>query len=36
MQMLNVHNPPDDEIDAIIEGLREGSVALPDFRARLG
>jgi hypothetical protein len=36
MQMLDVHNPSDDEIDAIITGLREGTVEVPDFRARLG
>jgi hypothetical protein len=36
MQMLDVHNPSDDEIDAIITGLREGTVEVPDFRERLG
>jgi hypothetical protein len=36
MQVLDVENPGEDEIDAIITGLREGSVAVPDFRERLG
>jgi hypothetical protein len=36
MQMLDVQNPSDAEIDAIITGLREGTVEVPDFRERLG
>jgi hypothetical protein len=36
MQMLDVRNPSDEEIDAIITGLREGTVEVPDFRERLG
>lgn len=36
MQMLGVHNPPDEEIDAIVRGLRDGSVPVPNFRERLG
>ena len=36
MQMLDVDNPSDEKIDGIIAGLRDGSVAVPDFRQRLG
>jgi hypothetical protein len=36
MQALGVHNPGDEEIDAVIAGLREGTVEVPDFRERLG
>lgn len=36
MQMLRTADPPDEEIDALIAGLRDGSVSVPDFRTRLG
>ena len=36
MQMLQTSNPAEEEIDALISGLREGSVAVPNFRERLG
>jgi hypothetical protein len=36
MQMLDVNNPPEEEIDALIGGLRDGSVPVPNFRERLG
>ena len=36
MQVLGVENPPDEKIDAIISGIRDGSVELPNFRERLG
>jgi hypothetical protein len=36
MQMLDVDNPSDEKIDAIVQGLRDGSVAVPNFRERLG
>jgi hypothetical protein len=36
MQALDTANPSDEEIDAIIEGLKDGNVAVPDFRERLG
>lgn len=35
MQMLETSDPPDEEIDALIVGLRDGSVPVPDFRTRL-
>jgi hypothetical protein len=33
MQALGVANPPDEEIDALIRGYRDGSLELPDWRA---
>ena len=36
MQVLDVDNPPDEKIDGIIAGIKDGSVVLPDFRQRLG
>jgi hypothetical protein len=36
MQMLGTHNPPDEEIDALLAGLKDGSIPVPDFRERLG
>jgi hypothetical protein len=36
MQALGVTSPPDDEIDALIRGLRDGSIALPNFHERIG
>jgi hypothetical protein len=36
MQTLGVRNPPDEEIDAIIRGLRDGSVPIPNFKERIG
>jgi hypothetical protein len=36
MQMLDVDNPSDDAIDAIITGIKNGSVEVPNFRERLG
>jgi hypothetical protein len=36
MQVLDVEDPSDESIDAIITGLRDGTVDVPDFRARLG
>jgi hypothetical protein len=36
MQALGVHNPSDEEIDAIVRGLRDGSVPIPDFKERIG
>jgi hypothetical protein len=35
MQMLRVSEPSDAEIDALIAGLRAGTIPLPDFRERL-
>jgi hypothetical protein len=35
MQLLGVDDPPDEQIDALITGMRDGSVAVPDFRQRL-
>jgi hypothetical protein len=35
MQAIGVEDPPDEEIDALIRDLREGRVAVPDFRERL-
>jgi hypothetical protein len=35
MQMLGTGNPPDSEVDAVIAGIRDGSVEIPDFRKRL-
>jgi hypothetical protein len=36
MQMIQVDDPSEEEIDAIVHGLRDGSVPVPDFRQRLG
>jgi hypothetical protein len=36
MQMIGVNDPPDAEIQAIIAGLKEGSIEVPDYRKRLG
>jgi hypothetical protein len=36
MQALGTPDPPDAEIDAIIAGLKDGSLAVPDYRERLG
>jgi hypothetical protein len=36
MQMLGTHNPSDEEIDAVVAGLRDGSIKVPDFRERIG
>jgi hypothetical protein len=35
MQLLGVDDPADEQIDALITGMRDGSVAVPDFRQRL-
>jgi hypothetical protein len=36
MQALGVASPPEEEIDALIDGLRDGSIPLPDFKQRIG
>jgi hypothetical protein len=36
MQVLEVENPADQQIDAIVRELRDGTVTVPDFRRRLG
>jgi hypothetical protein len=36
MQLLKTSDPPDEEIDALIAGLKEGSIETADFRSRLG
>jgi hypothetical protein len=36
MQVLGVNDPDDAEIDALIDGLKSGSVEVPDFRERIG
>jgi len=36
MQLLGVNDPDDSEIDALIAGLRDGSIEVPDFRERIG
>jgi hypothetical protein len=36
MQLLRTSDPPDEEIDALIAGLKEGSVEMANFRERLG
>ena len=35
MQVLGCHDPDDDEVAALIEGIKDGSVAVPDFRERI-
>jgi hypothetical protein len=35
MQLLDVNNPSDEEVDGIIAGIKDGSIAVPDFRERL-
>jgi hypothetical protein len=34
-QALGVRSPSDEQIDAIVRGLRDGSTTIPDFRQRL-
>jgi hypothetical protein len=36
MQLLKTSDPPDADIDALIAGLKDGSIEGADFRARLG
>ncbi len=36
MQVLDVDNPSDEDIDAIVAGLRDGSVEIPNFGEGLG
>jgi hypothetical protein len=36
MQVLGVEDPDDAQIDALLAGLKDGSVAVPNFRERLG
>jgi hypothetical protein len=36
MQTLRIPEPSDAEIDAVIAGLRDGSIQAPDYRERLG
>jgi hypothetical protein len=36
MQMIQVDDPSEEDIDALVRGLRDGSVPVPDFRQRLG
>jgi hypothetical protein len=36
MQVMRTPDPPDAEIDAIIVGLKDGSLAIPNYRERLG
>lgn len=36
MQVIQVDDPSEEEIDALVRGLRDGSVPVPDFRQRLG
>jgi hypothetical protein len=36
MQALRTPNPADEEIDAVIAGLKDGSVEVPDYRERIG
>jgi hypothetical protein len=35
MQVLQVPDPSDEEIDALIVGLKDGSVPVPDYRERI-
>lgn len=36
MQMIGVNDPSDAEVETIIEGLKEGSIEIPDYRKRIG
>jgi hypothetical protein len=36
MQMIGVTDPPDADIEKIIDGLKDGSIEVPNFRERLG
>jgi hypothetical protein len=36
MQVIGVNDPDDAEIDELIEGLKQGSVQVSDFRERIG
>lgn len=36
MQALGTSDPPDEEIDAIVRGLRDGSIPIPNFQERIG
>jgi hypothetical protein len=36
MQLLETSDPPDEEIDALIAGLKDGSIETANFRERLG
>jgi hypothetical protein len=36
MQVSGIDDPTDREVDAMIEGFRDGSITPPDFRARIG
>jgi hypothetical protein len=35
MQVLDCHDPDDGEVAALIEGIKDGSIPVPDFRERI-